>query len=119
MMPRISDPGLFDLGIPVLGICYGAQLMMQQLGGRVEKAEKREFGKAELAIHYTGGLFAGLETGPDPLSGLDEPWRPGRGGCRTALSATATSGHSPFAALRHTEQTLCRRPVPSRRWPIP
>ena len=43
-----SDPGIFALGIPVLGICYGAQLMIQQLGGKVKKAEKREFGKAEL-----------------------------------------------------------------------
>ena len=52
------------MGIPVLGICYGAQLMMQQLGGRVEKAEHREFGKAELDILYTGGIFAGMETAP-------------------------------------------------------
>jgi GMP synthase (glutamine-hydrolysing) len=58
-----SDPGLWNLEIPVLGICYGAQLMIQQLGGKVEKAEKREFGKAELSVQYTAGLFAGLETG--------------------------------------------------------
>ncbi len=59
----LSDPGLFDLDIPVLGICYGAQLMTQQLGGKVERAVKREFGKSDLEINYTGGLFAGLETG--------------------------------------------------------
>ena len=47
-----SDPGIFELGIPVLGICYGAQLMVQQLGGKVERAEKREFGKADLSISY-------------------------------------------------------------------
>lgn len=58
-----SDPAIFELGIPVLGICYGAQLMIQQLGGRVEKAEKREFGGADLHIDFTAGLFAGLETG--------------------------------------------------------
>ena len=44
----ISDPGILELGVPVLGICYGAQLMMQQMSGRVEQAKKREFGKAEL-----------------------------------------------------------------------
>ncbi|MCJ7603161.1 MAG: glutamine-hydrolyzing GMP synthase, partial [Desulfobulbaceae bacterium] len=59
----LSDPALFDLDIPVLGICYGAQLMTQQLGGKVERAVKREFGKSDLEIKYTGGLFAGLETG--------------------------------------------------------
>ena len=47
----ISDPGIFELGIPILGICYGAQLMMEQLGGRVEKAEKREFGKAAIVAN--------------------------------------------------------------------
>jgi GMP synthase (glutamine-hydrolysing) len=96
----ISDPGLFALGIPVLGICYGAQLMMQQLGGRVEKAEHREFGKAELDILYTGGIFAGMETAPTKyqvwMSHGDrvEEAAPG-------FVATATSAHSPFAALRH------------------
>lgn len=99
----ISDPGLFDLDVPVLGICYGAQLMMQQLGGRVEKAEKREFGKAELSIEYTAGLFAGMETPPSHyqvwMSHGDriEEAAPG-------FVASATSAHSPFAALRHDEK---------------
>ena len=90
-------------GIPVLGICYGAQLMMQQLGGRVEKAENREFGKAELNILYTGGIFAGMETAPAKyqvwMSHGDriEEAAPG-------FDATATSDHSPFAALRHEEK---------------
>ena len=46
----LSDPGLFDLGVPVLGICYGAQLMTHQLGGRVERAVKREFGDSLIAV---------------------------------------------------------------------
>ncbi len=97
----ISDPGIFDLGIPILGICYGAQLMMVQLGGHVEKAEKREFGQAQLHIEYTGGLFAGMEPSPSHyqvwMSHGDrvEELAPG-------FEVTATSGHSPFAALRHT-----------------
>ena len=99
----ISDPGLFELGIPVLGICYGAQLMTKQLGGRVEKAEHREFGKAELDILYTGGIFAGMETAPTKyqvwMSHGDrvEEAAPG-------FVATATSAHSPFAALRHEKK---------------
>ncbi|HPU96026.1 MAG TPA: gamma-glutamyl-gamma-aminobutyrate hydrolase family protein [Bacillota bacterium] len=42
------DPAIFALGVPVLGICYGMQLMAKHLGGSVERAEKREYGKAEL-----------------------------------------------------------------------
>ncbi len=96
----ISDHRIFDHDIPVLGICYGAQLMMQQLGGKVEKAEKREFGKSELTIGYTAGLFAGMETG----SCKHQVWM--SHGDRieevaSGFSATATSNHSPNAALRH------------------
>jgi GMP synthase (glutamine-hydrolysing) len=96
----ISDPGLFELGVPVLGICYGAQLMIQQLGGRVEKANKREFGKANLTVEYTAGLFAGMETAPSHyqvwMSHGDriEELAPG-------FMATANSAHSPYAALKH------------------
>jgi len=99
----ISDPGIFELDIPVLGICYGAQLIMQQLGGSVERAEKREFGKAELNITYTAGLFAGMETPPSHyqvwMSHGDriEEIAPG-------FMATASSAHSPYAALRHQDK---------------
>ncbi len=99
----LSDPAIFTLGLPVLGICYGAQLMTQQLGGKVEKAEKREFGKAALNIPATSALFAGLETSPiqhqvwmshgDRIEVLP-----------VGFEATASSSHSPFAALRHTEK---------------
>src|SRR5699024_9232166 len=41
---------LFELGIPVLGLCYGAQLMMHVLGGKVERADVREYGKTEVLI---------------------------------------------------------------------
>lgn len=96
-----SDPEVFELGVPVLGICYGAQLMMQQLGGRVEKAEKREFGKADLSIEYTDGLFAGLEAG----DAKHQVWM--SHGDRVEVvpegfEASAVSEHSPYAAMRHT-----------------
>ncbi len=48
---------IFDLGIPVLGICYGAQLMAHLLGGRVQKAVIREYGKAHLAVKNRGKFF--------------------------------------------------------------
>lgn len=53
---------LFELGIPVLGLCYGAQLMMHVLGGKVEKAPVREYGKTETFIDGSKeALFAGVE----------------------------------------------------------
>lgn len=56
------DPEIFNLGIPILGICYGMQLMSQQLGGDVRRAEKREYGKAVLEVQDVNHpLFAGIE----------------------------------------------------------
>ncbi len=49
---------LFELGIPVLGLCYGAQLMMHVLGGRVEKADVREYGKTEVIVENSSKLFS-------------------------------------------------------------
>ena len=52
---------LFELGIPVLGLCYGAQLMMHVLGGKVEKADAREYGKTEVIIDKTDSkIFEGV-----------------------------------------------------------
>ncbi|MCZ6806448.1 MAG: gamma-glutamyl-gamma-aminobutyrate hydrolase family protein, partial [Deltaproteobacteria bacterium] len=44
------DPGVFDLGVPVLGICYGMQLLSHLLGGKVEQADEREYGPARLEV---------------------------------------------------------------------
>lgn len=52
---------LFELGIPVLGLCYGAQLMQHILGGKVEKAPVREYGKTEVHVDTTSKLFTGIE----------------------------------------------------------
>ena len=48
---------IFELGIPVLGICYGSQLMMHLLGGKVEKAPVREYGKIEVTVNQNSKLF--------------------------------------------------------------
>ena len=57
--PR-CDPELLSGGAPVLGICYGMQLMAFLLGGRVDGGERREYGPARLTIHHPGLLFDGL-----------------------------------------------------------
>ena len=51
---------LFNLGIPVLGLCYGAQLMMHVLGGKVEKAPVREYGKTEVHVDTVSKLFTNV-----------------------------------------------------------
>lgn len=56
----VPDLGIFDLGIPVLGICYGMQLMAHLLKGKVGKARKREYGRAELLIDDAACLFSGI-----------------------------------------------------------
>ncbi|WP_054709826.1 glutamine-hydrolyzing GMP synthase [Bacillus sp. JCM 19041] len=54
------DPAIYDLGIPILGICYGVQLMTHHFGGKVEKASHREYGKALLNVENQSDLFKGL-----------------------------------------------------------
>ena len=57
--PR-CDPAIFDIGVPVLGICYGVQLMVKTLGGRVTPSKVREYGRTTLAVGSKGALFSGI-----------------------------------------------------------
>ena len=64
-----ADPAIFELGIPVLGICYGCQLMAQYLGGSVIPAQDdsaREYGRTETFFDTGCTLFAGLDAGASP-----------------------------------------------------
>lgn len=58
----LPDKRIFELGMPILGICYGMQLMAYCLGGKVAKAAKREYGRAELAIDDNSDLFKNVGT---------------------------------------------------------
>ena len=94
----LPDPGIFELGIPILGICYGVQLLAHFLGGRVEPGQKREYGKGTLKVKHPGcALFAGL---PRQLqvwnSHGDRLTRLPRG-----FVVVATSDNSPYAAIEH------------------
>jgi GMP synthase (glutamine-hydrolysing) len=90
------DPALFDLGVPVLGICYGVQLMTNLLGGLVEQADEREFGRALLKIEQSHPLFADLPGSERNvwMSHGDRVLRLPPG-----FSVVATSDGSPFAAV--------------------
>ena len=79
--PRV-DKGIFDLNIPVLGICYGLQFMIDALGGEVVRADKREYGFAKLLINQTDGIFTGVEketrcwmSHGDTIGGLPDGFR--------------------------------------------
>jgi GMP synthase (glutamine-hydrolysing) len=56
----LPDTGIFELGVPVLGICYGIQLMGKLLGGRVAKGDRREYGHGTLRVTKPGRLFSKL-----------------------------------------------------------
>ena len=56
----MPDPAVFSSGIPVLGICYGMQLMTREMGGKVRKAVRREYGFSKLRVRGSSGLFEGM-----------------------------------------------------------
>jgi GMP synthase (glutamine-hydrolysing) len=58
----VCDSEIFTMGIPILGICYGAQLMAHMLGGKVEAGQAREYGKSNLVINKASDLFKGIES---------------------------------------------------------
>ncbi len=94
---------LLDLGVPVLGICYGMQAMVRSLGGRVEGAEAGEFGRTELALLDGGGaLLAGLPAEQQCwMSHRDAVFEPPPG-----FAALAASPGSPVAACESPERGL-------------
>jgi len=92
--PR-CDPAIFELGVPVLGICYGMQLMVLELGGAVEHSDHREYGRAELSVVEKGSIFAGLHsTEVVWMSHGDRATKLPRG--FTAIGETA---NAPYAAV--------------------
>ena len=93
---------LLKLGVPVLGICYGMQAMVLELGGRVEGAPKGEFGRSRLTVEHTGRLLA--DTPADQscwMSHRDTVFEPPPG-----FTALAASTESPVAAIEHAERGL-------------
>ncbi|CAM3021548.1 GMP synthase (glutamine-hydrolyzing) [Paracoccus aminovorans] len=97
--PR-APQGLFDMGVPVFGICYGQQVMMEQLGGRVESGHHAEYGRAFIAPaegHKGDGIFAGLFD-----AGREEVWM-SHGDRVTQLApgfqVIGTSPNAPYAMI--------------------
>ncbi|MBN2289200.1 MAG: glutamine-hydrolyzing GMP synthase, partial [Candidatus Glassbacteria bacterium] len=101
--PR-CEKEIFSLGIPVLGICYGLQMIGHCLGAEVRRSEKREYGKAMLHIDDFADLFAGFEDQP-----ATQVWM-SHGDSLTALPggyrALASTENSPFAAIGSREKKI-------------
>src|SRR4051794_30832067 len=98
------DPKVFELGVPILGICYGMQLTCHLLGGKVERADKREYGPAKIEIERAEAIFDGFSPGQrvdvwmshgDSVKGLP----PG-------FVTIATTGNTPYAAAYSAERKL-------------
>ena len=106
----LPDPGIFELGVPMLGLCYGMQLMAHMLGGKVAGSQHREYGRAELNICPTHGkvttkedvdaLFKGISDNSivwmshgDKLEALPE-----------GFGIIAKTSNSPFAAMSNPEK---------------
>ncbi len=92
------DLGLLELDVPVMGICYGMQLLVHTLGGRVEQAEVGEFGRSDLHVSEPGVLLAGMPREQTCwMSHRDTVFEPPPG-----FTALASSSSSPVAAVEST-----------------
>lgn len=98
----LPAPELIDLQIPILGICYGLQVMAHSLGGEVAKARKREYGRALLHLDDDSGLFENLNSGftvwmshGDRLTKLPNDFQ-----------VIAHTDNAPIAAIRHKKKSL-------------
>jgi len=99
--PR-CDERIFDIGVPILGICYGMQLGCQILGGQIEGAKAREFGRSTLKVNDSSGLFRGIPTDTavwmshgDQVDHLNEDFE-----------VLATTSTCPMAAVAHEAKSF-------------
>ncbi|MGH7292537.1 MAG: glutamine-hydrolyzing GMP synthase, partial [Myxococcota bacterium] len=99
--PR-CDPRILELNVPVLGICYGMQLIARELGGKVEGAEVGEFGRSDLTVREQGRLLAGTPAAQSCwMSHRDTVFAPPPG-----FTALASSTASPVAALEDVQRGI-------------
>lgn len=96
------DPTLFSSGIPILGICYGLQVMVKKLGGEVERGEKKEYGRSFLKIEKKSPLFRGL-------NGKIQVWMSHGDRVKTLpenFQRIGSSENSPFAAIADEKRKI-------------
>lgn len=112
----LPDKNIFKLGIPILGICYGMQAVAQMLGGRVKHSKEREYGKAELFIDDTQGLFNHLpgnftcwESHGDSVAKVPPGFHTIAHSMNTPIAAMAAHKRKIYAVQFHPEVTHTER----------
>jgi GMP synthase (glutamine-hydrolysing) len=98
------EPAVLELGKPILGICYGLQLLAKQMGGLVEKAEHREYGRALVKIEREDPLFGSPGGRTERVVWMSHGDRVLR--LPPGFTVLATSEGSPFAAVRHVDRPI-------------
>ena len=96
------DPELYRLGVPVLGICYGMQLTAHLLGGAVERAKEREYGRVEVRMKKASALFAGMKR--SSFCWMSHTWQVAA--CPPGFSPVADSANCPVAAMADEERRI-------------
>ncbi len=98
------DPALFDLGVPILGICYGLQLIAHVLGGKVERAEEREYGPARLVVERPEGVLHRF--GRDELLDVWMSHGDSIAALPPGFSTVGVSANTPYAAVVNEERRI-------------
>ena len=104
------DPAIFELGVPVLGICYGMQLICHKLGGTVKHSAKREYGKTDVSVSKGGALFSGLPekftvwmSHGDSVAAIPQGFAPAAASANCPYAAIADEARRFYALQFHPE----------------
>ena len=96
------DTAIYDLGVPILGICYGMQLTAYLLGGSVEKASEREYGRIAVRIKECNDLLADMK--PESSCWMSHTWQVTQ--CPPGFHSIAETGNCPVAAMANREKRI-------------
>ena len=97
------DPALYDAGIPILGICYGMQMTAHLLGGTVERAKEREYGRITVRMKDRSGLFGGMKEASSCW--MSHTWQ--LASCPPGFRVIAETDNCPIAAIVNEEKKIC------------
>ena len=97
------DPALYEAGIPILGICYGMQMTAHLLGGTIERAKEREYGRVTVRMTDRSGLFGGMKEASSCW--MSHTWQ--IASCPPGFRVIAETDNCPVAAMVNEERKIC------------